>query len=78
MHARNQKEVLELIKLGMNKRHVACTNMNLESSRSHAIFTAFIKTLVKHRDGKKVVRTSRFHLVDLAGSERVKDTNADG
>lgn len=78
MHARNQKEVLELIKLGMDKRHVARTNMNLESSRSHAIFTAYIKTMAKHQDGQKVFRTSRFHLVDLAGSERIKDTNADG
>ena len=52
--------------------------MNLESSRSHAVFTAFIKTMATHNDGKKVVRSSRFHIVDLAGSERVKDTNADG
>lgn len=75
---RNQKEVLELIERGKENRHVASTNMNLESSRSHAVFTAFIKTMATHNDGKKVVRSSRFHIVDLAGSERVKDTNADG
>ena len=50
----------------------------MESSRSHAVFTAFIQTKTTHKDGKKAVRTSRFHIVDLAGSERVKDTNADG
>jgi hypothetical protein len=69
---------MDVIKRGMDNRHVACTNMNLESSRSHAVFTAYIKTVVTHRDNKKVVRTSQFHIVDLAGSERVKDTNADG
>ena len=52
--------------------------MNIESSRSHAVFTAYITTCTLHKDGQKVVRTSRFHIVDLAGSERVKDTNADG
>jgi hypothetical protein len=69
---------MDIIKRGMENRHVASTNMNLESSRSHAVFTAYIKTVVAHRDNKKVVRTSQFHIVDLAGSERVKDTNADG
>lgn len=77
-HARNQKEVQDILKKGSENRRVASTTMNLESSRSHAVFTAFIKTVVTHHDNKKVVRTSRFHIVDLAGSERVKDTNADG
>lgn len=74
-HARNLKEVQDILKKGMDNRRVASTTMNLESSRSHAVFTAFIKTVVTHHDSKKVVRTSRFHIVDLAGSERVKDTN---
>ena len=52
--------------------------MNLESSRSHAVFTAMIQNKTTTRDSKKSLRTSRFHIVDLAGSERVKDTNADG
>jgi kinesin family protein 15 len=57
---------------------VAATNMNSESSRSHAVFTAYIRTQTVHKDGQKVVRSSRFHIVDLSGSERVKDTHADG
>ncbi len=53
--------------------------MNEKSSRSHAVFTAFISTMTVHKDGKKVMRSSRFHIVDLAGSERVKDTgNVEG
>jgi hypothetical protein len=52
--------------------------MNIESSRSHAVFTAFIKNTTFNTSGEKVERSSRFHVVDLAGSERVKDTQADG
>ena len=77
-HVKNKKEVLELIQKGHDNRHIASTNMNMESSRSHAVFTAFIKTNTVERDGKKAVRTSRFHIVDLAGSERIKDTDASG
>jgi hypothetical protein len=65
---------MDLIKRGKDNRHVAQTNMNIESSRSHAVFTAYIKTTEMHGTGEKVVKSSRFHIVDLAGSERVKDT----
>jgi kinesin family member 15 len=78
VHVKNSTDVLELIQRGQDYRHVAATNMNLESSRSHAVFTALIKIVSTHKDGQRVLRTSRFHIVDLAGSERVKDTNADG
>ncbi len=53
--------------------------MNEKSSRSHAVFTAFIRTIMVHKDSIKVTRSSRFHIVDLAGSERVKHTgNVEG
>ena len=52
--------------------------MNKESSRSHAVFTARIQNITIELDGKKSLKTSRFHIVDLAGSERVKDTQAVG
>lgn len=77
-HVKNNKEVMTVIDEGSTNRHVAATSMNLVSSRSHAVFTAFIKTTTVHKDGKKVVRTSRFHIVDLAGCEKVNDTNATG
>ena len=48
--------------------------MNRESSRSHAIFTAYITTITIDSDNKKTVRSSKLNVVDLAGSERVKDT----
>jgi hypothetical protein len=50
-HVSNLSEVLDLIQRGQDCRHVASTNMNLESSRSHAVFTAFIKTTSTHKDG---------------------------
>jgi hypothetical protein len=36
-------EVMEVINKGARNRHVASTNMNEKSSRSHAIFTAIIR-----------------------------------
>ena len=77
-HVTNNNEVQAVINDGSHNRHVAATSMNLVSSRSHAVFTAFIKTMTVHKDGKKVVRTSRFHIVDLAGCEKINDTNAEG
>ena len=52
--------------------------MNRESSRSHAIFTAHIRTTTIDKDNQKSIRSSRLNIVDLAGSERVKDTGAAG
>ena len=78
MHVMSLQEVLDLLKKGQDNRHVAATSMNMESSRSHAVFTAYIRTATVDNQGTKVVRSSRFHIVDLAGSERVKDTGADG
>jgi hypothetical protein len=48
--------------------------MNRESSRSHAIFTAYIRTITIDLEKKKTVRSSKLNVVDLAGSERIKDT----
>jgi len=52
--------------------------MNRESSRSHAIFTAYIRTTTVDKENQKTVRSSKLNVVDLAGSERVKDTQAEG
>ncbi|EQB62029.1 kinesin-like protein [Vairimorpha apis BRL 01] len=42
--------------------------MNLESSRSHSIFTVYIKNL-----SNNVVKESKLSFVDLAGSERLRN-----
>lgn len=72
------QEVMDVISKGSRNRHVGATNMNQESSRSHAIFTAVIKMIQTLDSGESFIKTSRFHIVDLAGSERTKDTGAEG
>ena len=45
-------------------RSVAKTDMNYESSRSHAIFTVYVK---RQELASGTVLSSRLNLVDLAG-----------
>ncbi|EDO49990.1 predicted protein [Nematostella vectensis] len=59
-------EVMSCLDTGSAARHTGATNMNEQSSRSHAIFTMYID----YMDYKY----SKFHFVDLAGSERVDRT----
>lgn len=47
---------------------VGSTNMNAQSSRSHAIFTVTIECSEKGPDGERHVRVGKLHLVDLAVS----------
>lgn len=71
-------DVLAIMKKGQMNRTVASTNMNRESSRSHAIFTAYIKITTVDVNNQKNIKSSKLNVVDLAGSERVKDTQAAG
>ena len=65
------EEALNIIIKGNKLRHVAPTQMNKESSRSHAIFSIYLENkLIK--DKKPKIINSVFHLIDLAGSERQK------
>jgi hypothetical protein len=56
------------------KRVVASTQMNSESSRSHALCILTVRGVLE--DATKI--TSKLTLVDLAGSERMKKTGAQG
>lgn len=40
-------DTLEKVKKGNRSRHTGSTNMNIESSRSHSVFTLMIETRVK-------------------------------
>lgn len=51
--------------------------MNLESSRSHSIFTIIIESKVT-KGGIINMKKSRLNFVDLAGSERQKQTSSYG
>ena len=64
---------------GNKSRTVASTNMNNESSRSHAVFTVvFTQTLTDAESGVSGEKVSKMSLVDLAGSERAVKTGAVG
>ena len=62
---------------GNKYRTVASTNMNNQSSRSHAVFSVTITFTFQDRMSGVVGETvSRLSLVDLAGSERANKTGA--
>lgn len=69
------EEVFEVIELGKSNRHVAVTNMNEHSSRSHSVFLIQVKQ-ENIESQKKLL--GKLYLVDLAGSEKVSKTGAEG
>ncbi|XP_055852546.1 kinesin-like protein KIF21A isoform X1 [Episyrphus balteatus] len=79
------QDALKCLQQGALARTTASTQMNEQSSRSHALFTILIR---RQRvmsaeecglpEGDLETLTSKFHFVDLAGSERLKRTGATG
>ncbi|XP_039907199.1 kinesin heavy chain-like [Simochromis diagramma] len=69
------EEVMDVIDEGKSNRHVAVTNMNEHSSRSHSIFLINIKQENVETEKKL---SGKLYLVDLAGSEKVSKTGAEG
>ncbi|XP_078441740.1 P-loop containing nucleoside triphosphate hydrolases superfamily protein isoform X2 [Wolffia australiana] len=83
----SKEEMASFLTRGSISRATGSTNMNSQSSRSHAIFTINMeqkrhtKPSVSgptHGEDCDDIVLSKFHLVDLAGSERAKRTGADG
>ncbi|XP_014991105.2 kinesin-like protein KIF13A isoform X17 [Macaca mulatta] len=73
------EDIESLMSEGNKSRTVAATNMNEESSRSHAVFNIIItQTLYDLQSGNSGEKVSKVSLVDLAGSERVSKTGAAG
>ncbi|XP_062841393.1 kinesin-like protein KIF13A isoform X1 [Trichomycterus rosablanca] len=73
------QDIESLMSEGNKSRTVAATNMNEESSRSHAVFSIIItQTLYDLQSGNSGEKVSKVSLVDLAGSERVSKTGAAG
>uniref|UniRef100_A0A8C9XFZ4 Kinesin-like protein n=1 Tax=Sander lucioperca TaxID=283035 RepID=A0A8C9XFZ4_SANLU len=68
-------EVMDVIDEGKANRHVAVTNMNEHSSRSHSIFLINIK---QENVETELKLSGKLYLVDLAGSEKVSKTGAEG
>ncbi|XP_076339669.1 kinesin-like protein KIF13A isoform X2 [Tachypleus tridentatus] len=64
---------------GNKSRTVAATNMNSESSRSHAVFNITLTcSLTDVQSGVTGEKVSKMSLVDLAGSERAVKSGAVG
>ncbi|XP_071713247.1 kinesin-like protein KIN-4A [Rutidosis leptorrhynchoides] len=80
-----QKEMTACLEQGCSNRSVASTDMNNQSSRSHAIFTIILEQKDKDKGEAKSsdimgeeYRCAKLHLVDLAGSERAKRAGSEG
>lgn len=73
---KSASQALDFLLKGSKGRVTGSTNMNTQSSRSHAIFT--INILMQQKSDSNMNKTAKFYLVDLAGSERSKKTGATG
>ncbi|CAA2971860.1 kinesin KIN-4A isoform X1 [Olea europaea subsp. europaea] len=83
------KEMANCLEQGSLCRATGSTNMNNQSSRSHAIFTITVEQIRRIHPGvssddilndcmSEEYLCAKLHLVDLAGSERAKRTGSDG
>ncbi|AES59395.1 putative plus-end-directed kinesin ATPase [Medicago truncatula] len=81
------KEMSACLEQGSLSRATGSTNMNNQSSRSHAIFTITLEQMRKLNNPSEISLNdtmnedylcAKLHLVDLAGSERAKRTGSDG
>ena len=73
---KNVAEITNVLNVGQKNRSVGATKMNLNSSRSHSIFTITVEQSSRGADGH--IRVGKLNLVDLAGSERQSKTGATG
>ncbi|XP_044510092.1 kinesin-like protein KIN-4A isoform X2 [Mangifera indica] len=82
-------EMAACLEQGSLSRATGSTNMNNQSSRSHAIFTITLEQMRKlnpifpgestpNESMNEEYLCAKLHLVDLAGSERAKRTGSDG
>ena len=73
---KNVAEITNVLNVGQKNRSVGATKMNVNSSRSHSIFTITVEQSSRGADGH--IRVGKLNLVDLAGSERQSKTGATG
>ena len=83
IEVKSADEATELFIKGINRRRIAHTALNAESSRSHSVFNIKIVQAARAADGEvvqdtKFMTVSQLSLVDLAGSERVGRTKTTG
>ena len=71
----SKDDILSVIDKGLGQRKTTSTKMNVESSRSHLIFSLVMETTDLQTQN---VTKGKLSFVDLAGSERVKKSGATG
>ena len=67
------EEINNVVQAGLKVRKTAGTKMNVESSRSHLIFSIVMESTDLQTGA---VTKGKLSFVDLAGSERVKKSSA--
>lgn len=67
----NTSEVFKLLAKGHDKRKMASTLMNAQSSRSHTVFSILVHIKENGIEGEELVKIGKLNLVDLAGSENI-------
>jgi kinesin family protein 11 len=68
------KTAIEVLRRGSAHRHVASTNFNKNSSRSHSLFTVSVTAASSSTD---MFQIGKLNLVDLAGSEDIGRSGAE-
>lgn len=68
--------VMKILDQAAKKRQIAETQLNKQSSRSHAITTITIHIRDQTPDGEEFIKTGKLNLVDLAGSENIGRSGA--
>lgn len=64
-------DVYKLLAKGQEKRKMAATLMNAQSSRSHTVFSILVHIKESGIDGDELMKIGKLNLVDLAGSENI-------
>ncbi|KAL3665392.1 hypothetical protein V7S43_009429 [Phytophthora oleae] len=76
------EHVLSLVEVGNLHRHMAMTESNDQSSRSHVVFRMVIESQAKRNSRNRgevaPVRSATLNIIDLAGSESVRLANTTG
>lgn len=67
---KDAQHLLEMLEFGNRNRTQHPTDANAESSRSHAVFQAFLKRRDFSSSQEMSIQLSKMSLIDLAGSER--------
>lgn len=70
----NTSDVYKLLAKGAERRKIAPTLMNAQSSRSHTIFSILVHIKENGMDGEELMKIGKLNLVDLAGSENISKT----